>query len=46
MGACHHFMIGKMSPNSPPWVSNGGNNRQVSPMIIEGDPGPCLGCVS
>ncbi|MGB9223977.1 hypothetical protein [Mycobacterium sp.] len=46
MDACHHFMIGKMSANSPAWVSNGGQNRQVSPMLIEGDPGPCPGCVS
>lgn len=40
MHACHHFMIGIMSPNSQPWVSNGGANRQVAPMLIEGDPGP------
>lgn len=46
MNVCHHFMIGQLSPNSAPWVSNGGRNRQVSPMLIEGDPGPCPGCVS
>jgi hypothetical protein len=46
MNVCHHFMIGKMSPNSPDWATNGGNNRQVSPTLIEGDPGPCPGCVS
>jgi hypothetical protein len=38
MSACHHFMIGQISPNSPAWVTNGGNNRQVSPKVIEGDP--------
>lgn len=46
MNVCHHFMVGKLAPNSPPWASNGGQNRQVSPMLIEGDPGPCPGCVS
>jgi hypothetical protein len=46
MNVCHHFMIGQIGPHSAPWVSNGGVNRQVSPMIIEGDPGPCPGCVS
>ncbi|GFG67573.1 hypothetical protein MKUB_50630 [Mycobacterium kubicae] len=46
MGVCHHFMIGTMNDNSPAWVSNGGVNRQVAAMLIEGDPGPCPGCVS
>lgn len=46
MNACHRFMVGRISPNSPDWVTNGGVNRQVSPMVIEGDPGPCPGCVS
>jgi hypothetical protein len=46
MSVCHDFMIGQMTANSPVWVSNGGVNRQVAPMLIEGDPGPCPGCVS
>ncbi|WP_156745945.1 hypothetical protein [Mycobacterium sp. 1423905.2] len=46
MGTCHHFMIGTMNEHSPAWVSNGGANRQVAAMLIEGDPGPCPGCVS
>ncbi len=46
MNVCHHYMVGKISPNFPAWVTNGGQNRQVSLMIIEGDPGPCPGCVS
>jgi hypothetical protein len=46
MNSCHRFMIGQISANSPAWATNGGLNRQVSPMIIEGDPGPCPGCVS
>jgi hypothetical protein len=46
MSACHHFMIGQISLNSAARVTNGGNNRQVSPTVIEGDPGPCPGCVS
>ncbi|WP_156675489.1 MULTISPECIES: hypothetical protein [unclassified Mycobacterium] len=46
MNAWHRFMIGQISANSPAWVTNGGLNRQVSPMVIEGDPGPCPGCVS
>jgi hypothetical protein len=39
MNVCHHFMIGKMYDKYP-WTTNGGANRQVSPWVIEGDPGP------
>jgi hypothetical protein len=46
MNVCHHYMIGKITPGGPAWTTNGGQNRQVSPMLIEGDPGPCQGCVS
>ncbi|OBA59243.1 hypothetical protein A5647_18135 [Mycobacterium sp. 1100029.7] len=46
MKVCHHFMVGQIGPHSPPWVTNGGVNRQVSPMVIEGDPGACPGCIS